>query len=41
MVFLERPISMTFLVFTAALVVVLCAPMIRAGRRRVFTEEER
>ena len=38
-VFVQRPISLSFLVMTAALVVLLCAPMIRATRERVFVEE--
>jgi putative tricarboxylic transport membrane protein len=40
MVFLQRPISCTFLALTAVLVVILAAPMIRAGRERVFQEGE-
>jgi TctA family transporter len=39
-VFVERPISATFLVLTAVLVLVLAAPIIRAGRERVFREEQ-
>ncbi len=39
-VFVERPISATFLVLTAVLVLVLAAPVIRAGRERVFREEQ-
>ena len=38
MVFLQRPISCTFLALTAVLMVVLAAPMIRSGRERVFRE---
>ena len=38
MVFLERPISCTFLALTAVLIVVLAAPAIRSGRERVFRE---
>ncbi|HEX2336735.1 MAG TPA: tripartite tricarboxylate transporter permease [Hyphomicrobiaceae bacterium] len=37
-VFIDRPISATFLLLTAVLVLVLAAPMIRAGRERVFRE---
>jgi len=40
MVFIERPISATFLALTLVLIVVLAAPMIRAGRERVFKEEQ-
>jgi TctA family transporter len=40
MVFLQRPISCTFLALTAVLVVILAAPMIRASRERVFQEGE-
>ena len=39
-VFIERPISATFLVLTAVLIVVLAAPMIRSSRERVFKEEQ-
>jgi len=39
-VFVQRPISLTFLVLTLVLVVVLAAPMIRSGRERVFKEEQ-
>ncbi len=39
-VFVDRPISATFLVLTVVLVMVLAAPMIRAGRERVFRESE-
>jgi TctA family transporter len=39
-VFIERPISATFLVLTVVLVLVLAAPMIRSGRERVFREEQ-
>ena len=38
MVFIERPISCTFLALTAVLIVVLAAPAIRSGRERVFRE---
>ncbi|MGB3391282.1 MAG: tripartite tricarboxylate transporter permease, partial [Pseudaminobacter sp.] len=38
-VFLERPISLAFLVLTVLLVLVLCAPMVRSKRTDVFTEE--
>jgi len=38
-VFVQRPISLSFLVMTGALIVLLCAPMIRATRERVFVEE--
>ncbi len=37
-VFVQRPISCTFLVLTAVLIVVLAAPAIRSGRERVFRE---
>jgi putative tricarboxylic transport membrane protein len=39
-VFVQRPISLTFLFLTLVLVVVLAAPMIRSGRERVFKEEQ-
>jgi len=39
-VFVQRPISLAFLLLTAALIVVLCAPAIRATRERVFVEED-
>ena len=38
MVFMQRPISCTFLALTAVLIVVLAAPAIRSGRERVFRE---
>ncbi|MDQ4060450.1 MAG: tripartite tricarboxylate transporter permease [Pseudomonadota bacterium] len=38
-VFVQRPISLTFLVLTALLVIVLAAPMIRSARERAFQEE--
>jgi putative tricarboxylic transport membrane protein len=38
LVFVQRPISATFLVLTLALVVVLAAPMIRRRREQVFRE---
>jgi len=37
-VFIERPISATFLALTVALVVVLAAPTIRGARERAFNE---
>ena len=37
-VFIQRPISCTFLALTAVLVVILAAPLIRSGRERVFKE---
>ncbi len=39
LVLVQRPISLTFLALTAVLVVVLCAPMIRSTRDKVFAEE--
>jgi putative tricarboxylic transport membrane protein len=39
-VFIQRPISATFLVLTALLIVVLAAPMIRSKREEVFQQEE-
>ena len=39
LVFVERPISLTFLVLTAGLVVVLAAPAMRSSREKVFAEE--
>jgi putative tricarboxylic transport membrane protein len=39
-VFIQRPISATFLVLTALLIVLLAAPMIRSKREEVFQEEE-
>lgn len=38
MVFLERPISLTFLVMTAALLVMLVAPVFRATREEAFRD---
>jgi TctA family transporter len=38
-VFVQRPISATFLALTAVLVVILAAPMIRSKREQVFQEE--
>jgi TctA family transporter len=38
--FVERPISLAFLVMALALVIILCAPIIRATRARVFVEDE-
>jgi putative tricarboxylic transport membrane protein len=38
-VFMQRPISASFLVLTALLIVVLAAPMIRSKREEVFQEE--
>ena len=40
LVFIERPISCTFLVLTAVLIAILAAPMIRLGRERVFKESD-
>jgi predicted dehydrogenase len=37
-VFLQRPISATFLVLTLALIIVLAAPAIRTARERAFKE---
>jgi TctA family transporter len=39
-VFIARPISGTFLVLTAVLIVILAAPAIRMARSRTFTESE-
>jgi putative tricarboxylic transport membrane protein len=39
MVFLERPISLAFLVLTVLLIIVLAAPMIRSKREEVFQEQ--
>lgn len=39
MVFVRRPISLTFLVCTVALILFLSAPMIRSTRERVFIEK--
>jgi TctA family transporter len=39
-VFVQRPISASFLVLTAVLVVILAAPMVRSKREQVFHEEE-
>jgi TctA family transporter len=38
MVFVERPISLSFLVLTFLLLIVLVAPMIRMTRERAFEE---
>jgi hypothetical protein len=38
LVFVERPISCTFLILTTGLVAVLAAPAVRAIRERVFRE---
>ena len=38
-VFVQRPISLTFLIMTVALIVVLVAPMVRSTRERAFQEE--
>ena len=38
MVFLQRPISATFLALTLALIIVLAAPAIRTARERAFKE---
>ncbi len=40
MVFVQRPISGTFLVLTLLLIVLLAAPMIRSKRQEVFQEEQ-
>lgn len=40
LVLVQRPISLAFLTLTALLIVVLCAPLIRTTRGRVFAEEE-
>jgi TctA family transporter len=37
-VFVERPISCSFLILTAVLIVILAAPTARSGRERVFKE---
>ncbi len=37
-VFVERPISATFLVLTVVLIIVLAAPAIRTARERAFEE---
>ena len=37
-VFIDRPISLTFLVLTLGLIVVLAAPAIRSAREKVFAE---
>jgi putative tricarboxylic transport membrane protein len=39
-VFVSRPISLTFLILTAGLVLLLCAPAFRSKREEVFVEEE-
>lgn len=39
MVFVERPISLVFLILTALVVLVLVLPAIRSGREKVFAEE--
>ena len=39
-VFVQRPISATFLVLTVLLIIMLAAPMIRSKREEVFQEEE-
>ncbi|NVO13252.1 MAG: tripartite tricarboxylate transporter permease [Rhodoplanes sp.] len=38
-VFVERPISLVFLILTALVVLVLVLPAIRSGREKVFAEE--
>ena len=38
-VFVQRPISLTFLIMTVALIVVLVAPMVRSTRERAFEEQ--
>ncbi len=40
MVFLQRPISLTFLALTFGLILILCAPLVQSGRQRVFAEEQ-
>jgi putative tricarboxylic transport membrane protein len=40
LVLVQRPISLAFLALTALLIVILCAPLIRTTRGRVFAEEE-
>ena len=40
MVFIQRPISGTFLVLTVVLIIILAAPAIRTARSRTFTESE-
>jgi TctA family transporter len=37
-VFIERPISLSFLILTAILIVILVAPAIRATRERALRE---
>jgi TctA family transporter len=37
-VFVERPISLTFLILTAVLVIAICAPGLQALRERAFQE---
>jgi putative tricarboxylic transport membrane protein len=37
-VFVERPISLTFLILTALLVIAICAPGLQALRERAFQE---
>jgi putative tricarboxylic transport membrane protein len=39
MVFLQRPLSLTFLILTVALIGVLVAPMLRSTRQRAFEEK--
>jgi TctA family transporter len=39
MIFIERPISLTFLILTAILVVILVMPAIRSRREEVFKEQ--
>jgi putative tricarboxylic transport membrane protein len=39
-IFFQRPISLTFLILTAGLVLLLCAPMIRSGRDKIFVPEK-
>jgi TctA family transporter len=38
-VFVQRPISLTFLIMTVGLIVVLVAPMVRSTRERAFQEQ--
>jgi len=38
LVFIERPISLSFLILTAILIVILVAPAVRAGRERALRE---
>ena len=40
LVFIQRPISATFLLLAVLLIIVLAAPMIRSKREQVFQEEQ-